>query len=514
MKNRILSALLSVLLCSAMCMGVLSSCSDSGENNAETTADSQKSDESVSAEDGEVGGEEETGSETKIEPNLPEADYDGYTFRMLGKGRTMQHWQSKDLTADEMNGELINDAVFTRNSLISDKYNVKFVEYAVADYLNQQNEITTSVQAGTDEYDMAALKPEAVVSSFINKGYIVNLSTVPHMDLTMPWYDQNSISQMSLGGKVFAVMGDMLTMDDDATAAVFFNKKLAESNSLPNLYEMVNSGTWTIDKLTEFAAVAANDTNGDGKMDEKNDTWGALSEYASTFALISGSGYTMITKDDNDTPTDTSMDEHYVAMYEKVLKLQNNWDITLYAESVGGYSDVWSQCMDITFQSDRALFNVCWLNRASLFREMETDFGIIPMPKYDENQESYYSFVHMYCANCIIIPKTNPDLDRTGVIIEALSAASTDTLKPAYYDKALKGKASRDSESSAMLDIIFSTRIFDLGYMFNWGTIYSKVGSLVGENGRDISGYSSAMAQISKMVPKTIAVTMDKVAEE
>ncbi len=506
-KKRLLAA----FLCAVICMGQLASCSNNeaeGDKNPDTSSNNV---ENPTTDNTNGGAEEET--EEKIRPNLPETKYDGYSFRMLGKGDSMLHWQSKDLTAEEMNGEPINDAVYKRNSIVSEQFDVKFVEYDVADYFNQQAEIARSAQSSTDEYDIATLKPEGVVSSFISNGYLMNLYDIPYMDLTKPWYDQNSIKQMSLGGKVYAVMGDMLTMDDDATAAVFFNKKLAAANSLPNLYEMVHNGTWTIDKLTEYAATAANDVNGDGEMDEKTDTWGALSEYASTFALISGCGKTMITKDESDTPANTATDEQYMAMYEKVLKLQNNWDVTLYAESVSGYSDVWTECMDVTFQSDRALFNICWLNRASLFREMETDFGILPMPKYDETQEDYHSFVHMYCANCIIVPKTNSNFERTGVIVEALSAESTDTLKPAYYEKTLKSKGARDEESSAMLDIIFDTRIFDLGYMFNWGGIYSQVGSLAGKEGQDITGYASTMGKINKSLNRAIKQTMEKVAE-
>ena len=504
--------LISLILCAAILSGSFVSCSEgTEEDTTEDTASVANSDASEETAEAAAETESETESETEENnPDLPEVNYDGYTFRMLSKGKLSAHWSSKDLTAEEMTGEAINDAVYERNSYVGEKYGVEFVEYSVADYYNQQNEFSQSVQAGSDDYDMAALKPEAVVSSFIEKGYLIDLKTVPYMDLSRSWYDQNSIEQMSLGGKVFSVMGDMLTMDDDATAAIFFNKTLASSNGLPDLYEMVNEGTWTIDKLTEYAAIAAKDANGNGTMDAEDDVWGALSEYATTFALISGSGYTMITKDENDVPTDTSMDEHYVAMYEKVLKLQNNWDITLYAEGVSGIADIW-KCMDITFQSDRALFNVCWLNRASVFREMETDFGIIPMPKYDEAQENYHSFVHMYCANCIIVPITNPNLEKTGVIIEALSAASVNTLKPAYYEKTLKGKGARDEESSNMLDIIFATRIFDLGYMFNWGQIYSSVGSLAGKDGGDISGYSSKMQKTAKLVSKTINKTMEQI---
>jgi hypothetical protein len=443
-------------------------------------------------------------AETRIDPGLPEKDFGGYEFRMLGKGTSNSHWKSMDLTAEELTGDAINDAVFQLNLNVAEKYKVNFVEYAVSDYFNQGKEFTTSVLANADDYDMAALKPDGVVSSFISNGYVVELGTVPYMNLSQPWYDQNMIRQMSIGGKLYLVMGDMLTMDNDAIGAVFFNKKLAGNYQLENLYTMVDEGRWTIDKMTAFAETAAQDINGDGVMKPMDDVWGALTEYSTTFALNSGAGVTMISKNECDLPILTAGDEQYTNMYEKVLKLQNNWDIALYAESVGGYSDVWAECLDVIFESDRALFNICWMNRASLFRDMETDFGIIPLPKYDEAQDGYHSFVSMYCANSIEIPKTAPDLERTGIIIEALSCESKYLLTPAYYDKTLKSKESRDVESSRMLDVIFATTIYDLGYMFNWGGICSAVGSMVGTAGGDISGYASALQKSNKSITKNL----------
>ena len=491
-RNRIVACLLIFLI---LAQAALCGCSNAGAGKGEAepnTAPTVSSNSDTPAE------------ETRIDPGLPERDFGGYDFRMLGKGTSNSHWKSQDLTAEELTGDAINDAVYQRNALVSERYKVNFVEYAVEDYFNQGQEFTNSA----DDYDIATLKPDGVVSSFISNGYVVELGTVPYMNLSQPWYDQNMIHQMSIGGKVFLVMGDMLTMDNDAIGAVFFNKKLAGDYNLENLYTMVDEGRWTIDKMTEFSAVAARDVNGDGLMKPMDDVWGALTEYSTTFALNSGAGVTMIAKDENDMPYSAAGEELYTNMYEKVLKLQNNWDIALYAEAVSGYSDVWAECMDVIFESDRALFNICWMNRASLFRDMETDFGIIPLPKYDEKQDSYHSFVSMYCANSIEIPKTAPDLERTGIIVEALSCESKYLLTPAYYDKTLKSKESRDEESSRMLDVIFATTIYDLGYMFKWGVIYSTVGRMVGTAGGDISGYASSLQKSNKAVTKGIEKDM------
>jgi hypothetical protein len=246
----------------------LSACSNKG-TGAEEEQKSEASNPSANV------SQEEQEQETRIDPGLPEKDFGGYDFRMLGKGTSNSHWKSMDLTAEELTGDAINDAVFQRNATVSDRYNVKFVEYAVGDYFNQGKEFTNSVLSNADDYDMAALKPDGVVSSFISNGYVIELGTVPYLNLSQPWYDQNMIRQMSLDGKVFLVMGDMLTMDNDAIGAVFFNKKLAGNYNLENLYTLVDEGRWTIDKMTEFSEVAAQDINGDGAMKPMDDVWGA-----------------------------------------------------------------------------------------------------------------------------------------------------------------------------------------------------------------------------------------------
>ena len=130
------------------------------------------------------------------------------------------------------------------------------------------------------------------------------------------------------------------------------------------------------------------------------------------------------------------------------------------------------------FSSGKVLFNTCGMNRVTLFRSMETDFGILPQPKYDEAQTEYYNPVSMWCCNSIAVPASATDLSRTGHVIEALSAESLYTLTPAYYDQTLKTKASRDEESAAMLDIIFASRVYDLSNMYDFGSIFSTINAL------------------------------------
>ena len=63
-----------------------------------------------------------------------------------------------------------------------------------------------------------------------------------------------------------------------------------------------------------------------------------------------------------------------------------------------------------------------------------------------------------------------------------VSAAERDGLTlivtPAYYEKTLVGRYVTDEESGDMLDIIFESRVYDLGNMFAWGGVFDLPGSL------------------------------------
>jgi len=108
-------------------------------------------------------------------------------------------------------------------------------------------------------------------------------------------------------------------------------------------------------------------------------------------------------------------------------------------------------------------------------RASETDFGLIPWPKFDENQENYAHIAIPSAAKCITIPVTQADTEFAGFILEAMAAKSKYTLTPAYYEVALTEKYMRDEESVGMLEIILDTLNFDLAYSNAWGSLTANV---------------------------------------
>lgn len=498
---------ISLLLALVMILSAFAACADNSDDKGNNDKDPGKTPSEDTASDS---------AESHTALDLPDSNYNGREFRVLGKGDSQAHWKSVDISADEVSSDPISNAVYYRNLAVEEKYGIKVVEYDVASYFDQSAEAMLSCAAGTDDYDMFCLSPVIAIASLINNGYLIDLETMPYMNLDAEWYDQNSIEQLSLDNKVFLATGSMLIMDDDATGAILFNKKLAAEYNMPSFYDMVEDGTWTIDKLTEYAGKAAFDVNSNSKLDVDTDVWGLLTENDTTIAFIAGAGEKIIDKDDSDYPYIACSNESYLNMLEKVLAVSNDFNVTMYAQALSGYGDVWVEALDVAFKEDRALFNAAWLQRATLFRSMETDFGILPYPKYDNDQKDYYSFVSLYCANSISVPITCTDTDFVSIAIEALSYESKygkNSLDEAYYTKTLESKNARDEESQKMLDIIFSNTVFDLGYMFNWGSICGTITGMGGVSGGSAEGFTSKITSINKPVNKNIEKTMNKIFE-
>jgi hypothetical protein len=147
---------------------------------------------------------------------------------------------------------------------------------------------------------------------------------------------------------------------------------------------------------------------------------------------------------------------------------------------------------DVMFPGDQALFWSEVVHWATILRNMDSDFGIIIHPKYDESQTGYQNYVG--APPVLGVPVSASDIERTGMVLEALCYESTDTVIKAYYDVLLKTKISRDDESEGMLDIMFKNRFYSIADTYYKGEIHDPM------NGRSLSkqGGADIVAWIEK----------------
>jgi hypothetical protein len=377
---------------------------------------------------------ETSGEEQSV---LPERDFDGYTFTFLN-GNTS--YANNQIVVEEQTGEPINDAFYIRNSKVEERYNMKLAEIITT---APQDDYTRSVTAGDNSFDVALLRMEWAMPVVL-ENQAVNWARIPNLNLDADYWVKSSIESFSLMHNVYFAVSAFDITHYDTVRAFAFNKKLVSDFQLESPYDLVNSGRWTLDKYSEMALTVAADVNNDNKWDEKD--WYGTCANSNVFCntIMAGIGSVLsINKDENDMPYFDLDNETHIERLLRVSKIMEMRDQGL----IGG-----------DFRNGQSLFLVELICVIAKYRDMEDDFGIIPAPKYDENQKEYINLGGS--PFFMVVPVTANNLDRTGAIMEALAYDSVGIIDKAYYEILLKGKISRDNESEEMLDIIFSTLVY------------------------------------------------------
>ena len=403
----------------------------------------------------------------EIKPNLPEADFEGYEFNVLVRSSDRIHWapwEARDIYTEEITGEPINDAVFRRNSEIESQYNIVIKETKQVDH---SGVLRNSISAGDDNFDLFYSSFNAI-TSVAAQGFFHDLLQMPYIDLDAPWWDQNAKESLSVSNMLFFCTSDLILLHNDSTSALVFNKDLIRDYGMDDPHQLVHDGKWTVDRLYEMSKDISYDINGDGIMDER-DMYGFMFYRDASLSLMHGAGGRIARKDANDLPYLTLGEELPMAALSKafdVMYAPSGFNV--HKELEGRFDAIYLVSHNM-FMENRALFYWILLHDIVSFREMDADFGILPIPKLNEQQETFGHTVNQYHGNGLSIPITVQNTERTSIILEALTAQSRFTLLPAYYDISLQRKFTRDEASAEMLDIIFSTQVYDLGAIYNFG---------------------------------------------
>jgi len=443
----------------------------------------------------------------RIMPDVPDdRDFGGHEFIVLTNGTAYNsYWYSKDIYAEEENGDAINDAVYARNRVIEAKYNISIKD---APSGSQYNEARRSITSGDNRFDMHTVPLQGAAAQLAQEGLLMDLKEVPYIDLDKPWWDRRAYEQLSIGNKLMFTVSDLLIMDKDSILAYLFNKDMVKEYALEDPYQLVRDGKWTIDKMWDMARSVTRDLNGDGVMDD-SDQYGFIGQSHTMQGNIIGAGQALITKDENDLPMINVMHPLLIEAYAKWIEIFNDRNNTFVASDwERNHSDIWEYMLNVQAEG-RGLFQFTHMDRITLLRGYDFNFGILPNTKLHESQERYHNAVNGYCSTSISIPIT-ADPERTGIILEAWTAESYYTLRSAYYEVSLKTKFLRDDESEEMLDLIFDSRVYDLGNFYNWGEVFGVLHGMVDARNTDyVSAYERIMPRIERDMQRAIEMFLE-----
>ncbi len=432
----------------------------------------------VSCVDKNKGDDTQTPSGSKVEtdpadttrqyPDLSGINYNGSTFHIVSHDSIAESgWLTvtSDMTVEGTNGDGINDAIYERNRKIEELLNIELKITMLKSGLSV--DLEKVITAGDNPYDAVNQKMNFCGVLF-NKGLIQDLND-NEFDFEAPWWDNESIDTFTIGGSLFGVVSDMTYVDKLATSVTFFNQSLATDLGVPDLYDLTLAGDFTYETMLQYAKAAILD-NGDGKLDE-NDRYGVSCQNDGSYYFLHAANILVATNDGENRPEFNLTSEKAITALEKIFEMMNNKNLYFNRQT---YGMTVAQVANL-FAQNKALFMFRPLQTLYDLRSLESNFGIVPMPKFYDDQKDYHCSVNPYVATVFCLPKLVDDVDMVTVAMETLAAESYYTVMPEFYDVVLDVKLVADPKISGMLDIIFDNRVYDLGMIWKFGAIEKTI---------------------------------------
>ena len=142
----------------------------------------------------------------------------------------------------------------------------------------------------------------------------------------------------------------------------------------------MREGTWTIDKIAAISEAVVRDENGDGTVTE-DDFFGFLGANDVMTSFWHGGGGLLCSKDEEGNFAFTFGSERDIDVAVKVVELmQQPWFMNHHkiTNTDDGY---YTQL----FETGHGMFFWMRLDEVTNMRNGDTDFGILPTPKYEES---------------------------------------------------------------------------------------------------------------------------------
>lgn len=436
--------------------------------------------------------------------NLPAQTWDGETVTMLVRTEFLYEFSAEE------SGEIVEDAIFLRNAKIEERYNINLEIMDQTGTFSTKNvflkTMNASIMAQDGAYDIVAAAANYLLPE-IPKNSFRDLYEVPHVDLTQPWWAQGYVENMSIDGALYLATGSAAINVLENMCVMFFNKQLVGNYDLPDPYALVESGEWTYDALMSMAKAAAGDMDGDGKMGE-NDRIGFLTYGNMTNVQPISLGCDYSRRGEDGYPMLTFYTDRMTEAYDKVSALYS--DISCWNYASGGDTMTLQREMQELFKNGNTLLMAQVLSSAEVMRDMDIDFGIIPMPKLNAEQERYYTTAMENLTVLGVLTSTDND-ELAGAVLETLAIDGYANVTPVYFERALKGKYARDDESAEMLSLIRDSLWFDFAYLNS--TSLNDINHIFRGAVEKGTGIASAFEKKKSTIEKSLEKLLDKYRE-
>lgn len=491
--------LLALLLAGLMCTSVLVGCGNDDKKPSQTTGSNTGVNEEVDEDIAKV--------DSYLADLAAQHDLNGATFSYV-------NGCSQNAEDEEETGNIENDALYKRQRELEEVLGIDWD--SVTPDVEEGSQVAgtveyvrTAVMAGTKAYDLLGGTLVVTIQPLFNEDCLENVNEFSVLDLSADWWPSTLSDTHSIMGQLYFLTGPVMTTYYTDASALLVNKNVVDNYNIEIPYDSVRDGSWTFDKMFEIASAVPANTSGAGQYRYGN---------PEGMAILFANGMTMTKFDEDgvpyvDNPLPAALSD--LASRFSAVMGDGTQTVALYSGEAAD-EKYGTESLEQMFVDGNILFYFDATSRAVALRENDVAFGILPIPKGSASQSQYYSYASNWSAYFCAVPRCTRDLEVTDVVLEALAAVSYKYIKPAYYDKLLKGRSTHDPESRDMLDIIFETKIYDIIDIYAKGDI-NQSGEFIRAIEKAIEQDASSLASsyagnvaVSNMTIKKIVKMLEK----
>lgn len=387
------------------------------------------------------------------------------------------YWNNGELGDGEFDPEeedtgSVQNSVYRRNLMTEERLHVTLKWKGIAGKWEDTNNFLTTVvnayQGGDSErFDMIAGYSQTM-ATLATRGLTLDLMTASkYLDFGKPWWPDSLVNDFTVSNKLYFASGDISISFIGTMLSVFVNKSYYPNE---NLYDLVYNDEWTLETMLKMVKNQRFDS---GELDKKDlDDWFGLvvgwTGYLDSFFY----GSNLITVEHNEEG-DLHVNGSYVG--EKADTLCEK------LKTLFGSDDAWMPSPNDPESLHKGVIDLFARGGAAMMvgtgttilvynsmLETEVDYAVLPMPKYDENQENYKSVnLNIYTLWSIGAGLDAAQAERAGAVMECLGSIGYRTVSPVLFDRCLKLRYAKDGDTGKMYDIIRAGIVFDVGRAFS-----------------------------------------------
>ena len=415
-------------------------------------------------------------------------------------------WHEGD-TSEEAE-DLLGAAVFARNAYVEEQYGVEITqEYVNVNEGNHLSRLRLDNTTSANEIQLVTMR-SLEAWSYVESGLLYDMNTfageILHTD--QPWWVQDAVASYTLGDSLYLCATEMQLRDKSATALMFFNPDIAADHGITNLYDMMDSGEWTFEMMINTSEIASGDRDGDDLLNSRQDLWGIIGADDTIFYLFAGADLKFGHIDEDGYLAYDFGNKETILVMEEIFEnvMYADWYQNTYANKLPGEGDV--------FAENLALYNFGLLKTADIgMRKVEFDYGVLPIPKYDELQDDYCSLVWVHHDSVLGIPSATFDPEMSAVILEALSYEGYYTVTPVLYDTLLYGRLSKTEDARRAYETVVATRVYDPGQY--WEGKAGLTGKILRHTATGTTGFATIWGSYKTPIETQVEVINDFIDE-